>query len=140
MSDSDVATPGAADGVGDAPRERWPSRFSFIMAAIGSAVGLGNVWGFPKVAYANGGGAFFIPYFVALLTAGIPLLILEFSVGQMMPHFSLGSALKKGSFSVESESQAQPRWVHFTDRPVFCNRGSSILDSDSRGYFGREKR
>ena len=52
------------------------------MAAIGSAVGLGNAWRFPGIAYANGGGAFLIPYFVALLTAGIPLLALELSIGK----------------------------------------------------------
>lgn len=63
------------------PRERWLSRSSFVMAAIGSAVGLGNVWRFPFVVYANGGGAFFIPYFVALFTAGIPLMMLEFGLG-----------------------------------------------------------
>ena len=56
----------------------------FIMAAIGSAVGLGNIWRFPYVAYANGGGAFIIPYLVALFTAGIPLMILEFGLGSMM--------------------------------------------------------
>ncbi len=52
------------------------------MAAIGSAVGLGNIWRFPYVCYQNGGGAFLIPYFVALFTVGIPLLVVEFGVGQ----------------------------------------------------------
>lgn len=62
-------------------RERWISRSSFVMAAVGSAVGLGNVWRFPFVTYANGGGAFLIPYFVALFTAGIPLMMLELGLG-----------------------------------------------------------
>lgn len=60
---------------------QFGSRAGFILAAIGSAVGLGNIWRFSYVAYENGGGAFLIPYFVALLTIGIPLLILEIGFG-----------------------------------------------------------
>ncbi|MFC5733848.1 sodium-dependent transporter [Cytobacillus gottheilii] len=63
-------------------RPQWGTRAGFILAAVGSAVGLGNIWRFPTVAYDNGGGAFFIPYLFALLTAGIPLLIMEFTIGQ----------------------------------------------------------
>lgn len=53
----------------------------FILSAIGSAVGLGNIWRFPGVAYENGGGAFMVPYLVALLTAGIPILFLDYALG-----------------------------------------------------------
>src|SRR6185312_516689 len=74
-------TPQAAPGV-KPKREMWSTRKVFILAAIGSAVGLGNIWRFPYVAYENGGGAFLIPYIFALLTAGIPILILEFTLGQ----------------------------------------------------------
>ena len=63
-------------------REQWGSRTGFLLAAIGSAVGLGNIWRFPAEAYKNGGGAFLLPYLIALLTAGLPLLILEYTVGR----------------------------------------------------------
>ena len=53
-------------------RESFAGRGAFLIAAIGSAVGLGNIWRFPYVAYSNGGGAFIVPYLVALITAGIP--------------------------------------------------------------------
>ena len=62
-------------------REVFGSRNVFILAAIGSAVGLGNIWRFPYVAYSNGGGAFILPYLVALLTAGIPLLFFDYAIG-----------------------------------------------------------
>lgn len=62
-------------------RSQWGTRAGFILAAAGSAVGLGNIWRFPYVAYENGGGAFFIPYLFALITAGIPILIMEFAIG-----------------------------------------------------------
>ena len=62
-------------------RGAFSSRKVFILAAIGSAVGLGNIWRFPYVAYENGGGAFVIPYLVALLTAGLPFLLLDYGLG-----------------------------------------------------------
>lgn len=62
-------------------RATFSGRNAFIIAAIGSAVGLGNIWRFPYTTYENGGGAFIIPYIVALLTAGIPLLFLDFAIG-----------------------------------------------------------
>lgn len=62
-------------------RESWSARSGFIFAAVGSAIGLGNIWRFPYVAYENGGGAFLIPYLIALLTAGLPLLFLDYNVG-----------------------------------------------------------
>lgn len=62
-------------------REQWGSKMGFILAAVGSAVGLGNIWRYPYLLYSNGGGAFLIPYFFALATAGIPLMILEYGFG-----------------------------------------------------------
>jgi NSS family neurotransmitter:Na+ symporter len=65
----------------------------FILASIGSAVGLGNIWRFPYIVGANGGGAFLIPYFIAVILFGLPLMILEFAMGRhfktsVVPTFS----------------------------------------------------
>ncbi|NQU18428.1 MAG: sodium-dependent transporter, partial [Candidatus Saganbacteria bacterium] len=62
-------------------RVSWGSQLGFLFAAIGSAIGLGNIWRFSYMTYENGGGAFLIPYVIALLVAGIPLLILEYGLG-----------------------------------------------------------
>jgi len=75
-------------------RLRWRSRTIFIFATIGSAVGLGNVWRFPYLAGKYGGGAFLIPYIIMLLVLGIPLLILEFAIGQRMQLGAIGAFRK----------------------------------------------
>ena len=62
--------------------ETWGSRFGVIAAVAGSAVGLGNFLRFPGVAVANGGGAFLLPYFVALILIGIPLTWVEWTLGR----------------------------------------------------------
>ena len=59
----------------------WESRRAFVLASIGSAIGLGNVWRFPYVCYKYGGGAFLFAYVIALVLIGIPLLALEFTIG-----------------------------------------------------------
>ena len=60
---------------------QWDSSLAFILAMIGAAVGLGNIWRFSYVLYSNGGGSFFIPYLIAIGIMGIPFLILEYGVG-----------------------------------------------------------
>ena len=62
--------------------DRWSSRLVFVLAAIGSAVGIGNIWRFPMVVGQNGGGAYLIPYFLAVLGLAVPLMILEMAVGR----------------------------------------------------------
>ena len=69
-------------------RESWGSRGAFILAAVGSAVGLGNLWRFPYELCDHGGGAFLIPYIIAVFVIGVPMLILEFSLG----HFTQRAA------------------------------------------------
>lgn len=64
--------------------EQWSSRLGFIFAAVGAAVGLGNIWRFPAVVGQNGGGAYLVPYFIAAFAFAVPLMILEISVGRSL--------------------------------------------------------
>ncbi|WP_114751683.1 sodium-dependent transporter [Pleomorphovibrio marinus] len=63
-------------------RGQWGSTFGFIMAAAGSAVGLGNIWRFPYITGQNGGGAFVFVYVVCVLLIGLPLLLNEIAIGR----------------------------------------------------------
>ncbi len=80
-------------------REQWRSQSGFLLAAVGSAIGLGNIWRFSYLAYEHGGGAFLLPYLIALVTAGGPLLVLEYAIG----HERVGSAPL-------AYSKIHPRW------------------------------
>ncbi len=79
---------------------KWDSSFAFLMAMIGAAVGLGNIWRFSYVLYSNGGGAFLIPYFFAIFIMGIPFLIMEYGLGFKFKD-SLPNILKKISSKLE---------------------------------------
>ncbi len=73
--------------------EQWSGRTAFVLAAVGSAVGLGNIWRFPYVVYESGGAVFLIPWLIALFTAGFPLLVLEMAVGCWgRDHFGVNGA------------------------------------------------
>jgi len=63
-------------------RERWGNRTLFLFAAIGSAIGLGNIWRFPYMTYEYGGGAFLIAWIIGLIIMGIPWLMMEFGMGR----------------------------------------------------------
>jgi len=68
-------------GTGSPERGQWKSRLGFILAASGSAIGLGNIVFFSANAYKFGAGAFYLPYLIALFVVGIPVIILEFGLG-----------------------------------------------------------
>ena len=71
-------------------RDRWTGRVPFIFAAIGSAIGLGNVWRFPYITYEYGGGTFLIPYIIGLFVLGIPWMMMEFGMGRFFQRSAPG--------------------------------------------------
>ncbi len=90
------------------PREAWASRIGLILAMAGNAIGLGNFLRFPVQAARNGGGAFLIPYFVALLLLGIPLMWVEWAIGRRG-----GSHHGHGSTPGMFQALAKARWVKY---------------------------
>jgi NSS family neurotransmitter:Na+ symporter len=81
------------------PRDTWGSKLAFVLAAAGSAVGLGNIWGFPTVAAANGGAAFLVIYLFAVALVGAPVMLAELVIGRRTQRNPLGAfkALRPGS-------------------------------------------
>ncbi|KAM4577242.1 sodium- and chloride-dependent GABA transporter ine isoform 1-T1 [Odontesthes bonariensis] len=78
--DGKVTAEGSSDA--EAQRPTWSGQLEFILASVGYAVGLGNVWRFPYLCYSSGGGAFIVPYLIMVVLCGIPLLFMEFAIGQ----------------------------------------------------------
>ncbi len=77
----------------DNKREQWGSRVGFILAAAGSAIGLGNIWRFPYVTGTNGGAAFVIIYLLAIVLIGYPLMVAEISLGRKTQKNPIGAFL-----------------------------------------------
>lgn len=83
----------------------WSSRFAFILAATGSAVGLGNIWKFPYITGENGGGAFVMVYLLCVLLLGIPIMIAEIMLGRRGRQSPINTMA-----TLAAEAGADPRW------------------------------
>ncbi|MCH8321984.1 MAG: sodium-dependent transporter [Proteobacteria bacterium] len=90
---------------GAVKHEQWSSKWGFLMAAIGGAVGLGNIWRFPYMTGENGGGAFVLIYLVAVVFVAIPILIAELQLGKR-GHRDIISGTEK----VAIAAGRSPRW------------------------------
>ena len=86
----------------------WSSRYLFLLAAVGSAVGLGNIWKFPYVVGENGGGAFVLLYLFCIALVGIPVLIAEILIGQSAQANPVSAFAK-----LSRQFQASRLWVVF---------------------------
>ena len=86
-----------AVNMSDESRGQWGSKFGFIMAAAGSAVGLGNIWRFPYITGENGGGAFVLVYLACVLLIGIPLLFTEMGLGRFTKKSTIGAFKDTGA-------------------------------------------
>ncbi|XP_061681830.1 sodium-dependent neutral amino acid transporter B(0)AT1-like [Syngnathoides biaculeatus] len=74
----------------DSGGPKWDNKAQYILTCVGFCIGLGNVWRFPYLCQNHGGGAFLIPYLILLVLEGMPLLLLEFAIGQRLRKGSVG--------------------------------------------------
>lgn len=119
-------------------RENWGGRVGFILAAVGSAVGLGNIWRFPYQLYENRGGVFLIFYFIALVTAGIPLLILEFGLGHKLKGSAPSVFSRIGEISpTQKKSKLNWEWLGWFQTLIsfFISTYYSVIVGWTIGYF-----
>ena len=79
----------------------WIGKWTFILAATGSAVGLGNIWGFPYKAGTNGGGAFVLIYLLCIIIIGVPIMISEIIIGRRAGNSPI-NAMKKTAIDSNS--------------------------------------
>ncbi|MCK9482994.1 MAG: sodium-dependent transporter, partial [Candidatus Marinimicrobia bacterium] len=84
-------------------REQWTSKLGFILAAAGSAVGLGNIWKFPYLVGENGGAVFIFLYLICVLIIGLPVVVAEVIIGR--------NAQKDPVGSFKQLSKSNPFWM-----------------------------
>ena len=94
-----------------ASSQRWSSRWLFVLAAAGSAVGLGNIWKFPYIAGENGGGAFVLIYLVCIAAVGIPIMVSEVLLGRQGRSSPIHTMRKLASVSGRSQRWSVLGWM-----------------------------
>jgi len=72
-------------------RAQWTGRLGFVLAAAGSAIGLGNLWKFPYITYENNGGAFVLVYLGAIALVGVPIMVAEIVLGRRSQKNAVGA-------------------------------------------------
>ncbi|NNF26878.1 MAG: sodium-dependent transporter, partial [Gemmatimonadetes bacterium] len=78
----------------NSPRDQWSSSVGFVLAAAGSAIGLGNLWKFPFITWENEGGAFVLVYLLCIAAVGLPIMMAEVLIGRKTQKSAVG-ALKE---------------------------------------------
>lgn len=105
LSQSSSATENGALEGSNAKRGLWSSRLTFILAATGSAVGLGNVWKFPYITGENGGGAFVLVYLLCIAAIGLPIMMAEVMIGRRGGHSPVESIRL-----IAEQNRLKPAW------------------------------
>ena len=128
-------------GKRDRVRETWGNQCEFFLTSLGLAVGLGNVWRFPYICYINGGGSFLIPYALMIFLVGMPILFLEFTIGQYGRTGS-NKVKDKGCRRLSNRDylQSEPMKAHptplFRTCPCLSRKDpSSIMERPECRYF-----
>jgi len=131
-----------------AEREQWGSQAGFVLATIGSAVGIGNIWRFPYVAGENGGGGFLLVYLLCVLLIGIPLVIAELAVGRTarldtvsaFPALAPRSPLRHAGWLAAIAGIAILSFyavvVGWTLRYFFASLTGSLWEAEAAGFAG----
>lgn len=121
----------------NAPRTLWASRLGFILAAAGSAIGLGNIWKFPYITGENGGGVFVLVYLVCIVIVGLPIMMAELMIGRHTRRDAVGAFIKlegKRSFWLSAG------WISVAAAFIICSYYSVVagwtLDYVYRSLIG----
>ena len=120
-------------------RGNWTSSAGFILAATGSAIGLGNLWKFPFITWENNGGAFVLVYLLCILTVGLPIMMAELLIGRKTQKSAVGRRVEGGRRAGLGDRRPLGRalWLHAPQLLHGDRRLVALLLRQDRGLDGR---